>query len=771
MVSHKTFAQQSRNQEIIQSVTDYFFLERENIHAHFDKNVFITNESIWFKGYVFHRKKNTPFFTTVNIYASLMDETGKIIETKLLYGNIGSFEGGFKLSSNFKSGKYYIQFYTNWMNNFSEDESSVYEIAVINPEQGPGTALGKPNLSKINIELTPEGGTLLSGVANTIGIHVSDCNHNPLPVTSADIIDASGKIIKKVLLNKLGYGKIDLPAENTQGYKAVVMLNDKKYEETFPLAQLKGIAMEVNSYAIADQTLIKIRANKTTLDTYNSRPLYMLIHQDQKSTVLELTLNNGKPEQVILVPNTDIADGLNTIRILDSDLNQLSERIFFKYPKSVLTSEVIANGKTDSSLKYKGKVNYPNMNISVSVLPENTISFDDTNDIYGSLMLLPYLDNKKKASGRHYFKTLSKGKMYELDLYLMSQKSKYKWNNILHYPPGSNYTFDMGVTLKGTLPPGADPKLAKVRLYSLTSGIDEITDINEKNEFYFNNLVIPDSAYVSFSLVRRGVEPKLLSIAPQLTNIGRKFNKPYKPEVYSYAQQTTEKSPEEPNVFKEVNELNEIKLEGKTTLKYANTFGNGNLHAYKISDANIFGTGSLIQFIKTYGGFYVDDHNGELKIYSRTITSIKGAQTGPIIYIDNVQLINDLTWLTNIYLDEVDEIYMSNTAIVPSVRNYTGVIKIYLRKGAKSNRRDNTPQIMIKNSFEKMMPFENVTYNSVDDKGFENFGVIDWQANIMTNENGEFNLSIPKISSKPLKVLIEGFSADGKLISEIKTIN
>jgi len=41
----------------------------------------------------------------------------------------------------------------------------------------------------------------------------------------------------------------------------------------------------------------------------------------------------------------------------------------------------------------------------------------------------------------------------------------------------------------------------------------------------------------------------------------------------------------------------------------------------------------------------------------------------------------------------------------------------------------------------------------------------------MTDENGEFNLALPKMSSKPLKVLIEGFSADGKLISEIKTIN
>ncbi len=220
--NQKINAQQGRNDEIIKAVTDYFFLERENIHAQFDKNIFMTNESIWFKGYVFHRKKNTPFFTTVNIYASLMDSEGKIIETKLLYGNIGCFAGGFKLGSSFKSGKYYIQFYTNWMNNFIEDESAVYEIAIVNHETGSGNALAKADPSKINIELNPEGGTLLRDINNNIGIHVTDCNHNALPVTSADIIDGSGKTVKTVQLNKLGYGKFDLPSSgNSSEYKAV----------------------------------------------------------------------------------------------------------------------------------------------------------------------------------------------------------------------------------------------------------------------------------------------------------------------------------------------------------------------------------------------------------------------------------------------------------------------------------------------------------------------------------------------------------------------
>ncbi len=496
----------------------------------------------------------------------------------------------------------------------------------------------------------------------------------------------------------------------------------------------------------------------------------MLIHQDDKATSIELTLNDNNLEQTIVIPNADIANGMNTIRILDSDLIQLAERMFFKYPEAMLNAELNAGTTSADKLQYKGKINYPNMNISITVLPENTISFDDTNDIYGSFMLLPYLETQKKASGRHYFTTLSKGKMYELDLYLMSQKSKYKWNNILQNPPKNNYTFDMGVTLKGTIPGTTDTKFGRVRLYSLTSGIDEITEVNDKREFYFKNLIIPDSSYVNFTLLKKGSQPKELTLAPQILNVNRTFNKPYKPELQHYLPLSNETSFESPNIFMEFTQLEEVKIEG-SALKYANSFGNGDLHGYKITDDKASMYFTLLNFIKTYGSFWIDEHDGQLKIYSRTINTINGAQSGPIIYVDNVQLL-DYELLKIIYMSDVDEIYMNAHTIIPSVRNYMGMIKIYLKKGARPNGKgSSTPEIIVKKGFEKIMPFQNVTYNSVDDKGFENFGIVDWKPLIMTNENGEFKFTIPKMSSKPLKVLIEGFSADGKLISEVKTIN
>ena len=334
----------------------------------------------------------------------------------------------------------------------------------------------------------------------------------------------------------------------------------------------------------------------------------------------------------------------------------------------------------------------------------------------------------------------------------------------------------MGITLKGTVPASAgNIKDCRVRLFSLSPRIDEFTDINENREFYFEHLIIPDSAYVNFSLVKKDGKSKEINIVPQIPNGLKSYNKPYKPAQKKYIEGSIVNIPgegdyETPNILDETVMLDEVQIDGQA-LKYAKSFGNGNLRAYKITEQQANSYYSLINFIKAFGGFNVSDvMGGSIQITSRTTNSINGGASSPIVYVDNVQLI-DYEMLRTILMSEVDEIYMSPHAIVPSVRNYMGIIRVYLKKGAKVNSKNKTVDIVVKNGFKRMQPFENVVYNSTADAGFENFGIIDWEPNIMTDENGEFSFTIPKIYNKPIKVLIEGFSADGKLISEVKTIN
>ncbi|KGO87638.1 hypothetical protein Q765_05775 [Flavobacterium rivuli WB 3.3-2 = DSM 21788] len=765
-----TNAQDTKKETIAKVLTDYFFLDRENIHVQSNKSIYMANEQIWFKGYVFHRKKNLPFFTTINVFANLIDDTGKIVDTQLIYANIGSFTGNFKLNSSFRSGKYYLQFYTNWMNNFIEDESAINEITIINTTKGNGNVFAGPDPSKINIEINPEGGTMLSETANILGISVSDCNHNATTVKSVDITDANGKPVQTIQINKLGYGRITLPANTGTGYKAIVNIDGIKHEQAFPVPQIKGVALEVNDFSAPDKTIITLSTNKVTFNSFGGKPLYVVIHKDEDATIYEVSFNSSLVSK-LTINNADIPEGMNTIRVLDGDLNPLAERLIYRYPTATLSTTFNETGQTIETLAYQGKVNYANMNLSISILPEDTRSYDTTNDIYSSFLLLPYIDTYKKASGKYYFTTLTKAKSYELDLFLLSQKSKYSWHNIVKNPPKSTYTFDMGLVLKGAVPKLAGPtQFAKVRLYSLTSGIDEVTDVDEKGNFTFNNLLVPDSTYVNFTLLKKSEKPKELTLAPQLLNANKKFARNFLPTPYCYntIASGTASYNAAPNVEKGTVELEEVKIEARK-LKYANIMGNGNLRGYKISEMQANMYQNLLNFIKTYGGFDVNESVGNVTIYGRGVTSVNGGRSSPIIYIDNIMAL-DFSMLAQIQMSEVDEIYMNAHAIVPSVRNNIGVIRIYLNKGAKPVNKNTTPTIILKNGYSKILPFKNVGYLSTQNEGFVNFGVISWIPNVMTDENGAFKFDIPKTGQKNIKLFIEGFSADGKLISETKTI-
>lgn len=770
-LSYNGFSQSNKKEEIAKKLNDYFFLERENMFVHLDKNVFLTNDDVWFKGYVFHRKKNTPFFACVNIFASLINEEGTILETQLLYGDMGSFSGSFKLNDNMKSGKYYLQFYTNWMNNFTEDESAVYEITVINEVTGIPSL--NPVYSEVTINIHPEGGTLLQGVTNNVGINVSGCNNTRVVATEAEVINSKGEIIKKVPLNKSGYGRFDFIPGSTETYKIAVTVNGQKHEQILPAPELKGISLEVNSYAFADKTPVKIRANKATLEAFAGKPLYIIIHKDEKATVAEFTLNNA--EQAITLPNSDFFEGLNTIRIVDSDLNQLAERLIYLYPQSVLNTQLSKVKEGDGTVEFTGKINNPNMSLSVSVLPASSVSVKATDDIYGGLLIAPYLENNKSLALKQYLDNNSRSSKYELDLFLLSQQSKYKWRDILKNPPKNNYTFEIGLALKGTINQTIkNRKDYKVRVSSLQGMINETVEINNKNEFYLTNLIMPDSAKMTFSLMNGGVKVQDLKLYPQVSNNNRKFNKPYKPQVAVCTlveNAVTADSPELPKYAINSIMIEEVEVNAKPSikLKHEKAFGNSMLRGYKITESDSRSFMFILDFIR-YHGFNVSVSGSDVSITGRTINTINGQPTMPMVYVDNVRLI-DFSFLLGIQTEDIDEFYINPHAVVPSVDNKMGIVRMYMKRNFAHKQKDN-PDVtfMIKDGFEPIPVFKNSDYISTRDEGFENFGLIDWEPQVTTNEKGEFTLSIPKVYSGQVKVLIEGIGPDGKLISEIKTI-
>lgn len=766
------YSQETDSQKnfISKTIEDYFFLERENIHLQLDKSVLLSDEDVWFKGYVYHRKEEVPFFTTTNVYASLYDENGNRIKDKLLFSSMGSFSGKFELGDAFKSGNYYIQVFTNWMNNFKEDESSVFRFSVINKNDRTASIKSSPDYSKINIEFFPEGGSIIQGIQNTVGIKVSDCHGNPLPSIEGEIIGPEGKSIQKVSLNRFGLGKFQIFGDGKTS-KASFKVNGKKVEENLPFASPNGLALEINNFALKDKTIVKIRTNEKNIASFKSKKHYLVVHQDNKSIIFDIDFKNTL-EQNITFTKDNLSEGVNTVRIIDSDMKQLAERFIFKYPEESLKLDIKLLKKGKDSIHFSGNLNYANTSISISAVPEQSIAINQDYSIRASFLLNPYL-SKNQTNTNYYFEEVSKAKEFELDLLLLTQSAgKYKWENIVTTPPKDNNIFDFGLTIKGTINQTlADRKKFKVKLFSLQSSISESTGINDKNEFYFNNMVLADSTWVNFTLTDDKNKPIVLKLYPQILNGRRTFNKPFKTEKKECASIEEKVEYETPSFVNGTIMLEdvEIAVEKKKKLKYSNSLGNGNLRGYKVAEND---QTDVLNFIRN-NGFEVPTINGfsnTVEIYSRSVTTINGARSTPILFIDGLQQMSfDL--LLNMRMNEVDEIYINAHAIVPSVNNNIGIIKIYMKKGGSGlPQKNNAIPFEIKNAFSKIEPFKNKLYTSTENRGFQNFGLIHWIPAIYTHDSKEFKFQIPNMGQKKVKLLIEGFSAEGQLISETRTI-
>ncbi|WP_417357942.1 hypothetical protein [Flavobacterium sp.] len=769
LISSPFYGQENKIQEISSIVKNYYSLERESIHVHFTKSTFITNENIWFKGYVYYSKKNAPFFTTTNIFAVLKNAENKTLNSKLLYGSMGSFEGSFELPPNMASGSYYLQFYTNWMNNFSEDQSALYKIEVINPDN-PGQSI--TNDAEVEIKAYPEGGIFLKNKTNTMVVSVKGCKKQPLPVTEVTLFNNS-ETIQVIPLDNNGYGKFEYYAieENSTDSLKVTFLN-KTYKTALPKIQKKGVTLKFTNKIGNNSSVLELKTNRDTYPDIENKPFYILIHKDDNAFLLETKFTNNITDQEMLITDDYLFDGLNTIRILDSDLNEVAQRLLYKVFENSIPVNITKNKEENGDILFTAETT-ANTNLSIAVLPSKSKALNN-NNISNEFLLTPYIKDYPDINTSKYF---SNGKEPDknLDLYLICSKSKYIWETMKQNPPKENYTFDMGLKIKGVI----NQKLKRgkeysVRLTSYGTIIDEKAEIVNNNEFYFDNLILADSCKLDFELLENGknITPKIYLRA--LNNIAQ-YNHPYTPnEKICFTDETNEPFTDLPNIEKEAIKLENIVIEDKREkLKHATAFGNGQLRGRKITESESLGFPTVLDLIR-YEGFEVRNRpDSAVAVYGRLKnTLVNGLKNSPDVFLDDYRLVK-LDILRDILTSEIDEFYINKHMSVPTLQNRIGIIKIYRKRKAFSALK-NKPvfNYVLENGFEKITPFTNTTYTSgYSGDGFNNYGLIHWIPTIISDENGKFSFSIPQAYKGEAKLIIEGLSPEGKIISQVITIN
>jgi len=762
--------------KISNSLIDFNNLNRENIFVHFNKKQYLTNEKIWFKGYVLDKKTEKLNFLTTNVFLKIYNENLDEITSQLLYTSNGVFTGQIELKKTLESGEYYVHFYTNYMNNFSEDESTVEKIQIINIKDNLIENI--PDNSKVKIDYFVEGGKLLFDSNNIIGVHITNCQNKGVAIKNIEVKDSNNNTITRFSTNKHGYGRFEILQTKNENY-TIKIDNDYIYSEKLiqkPI--IEGVNIQINNHTNPNKISLRIITNQNSKSKFSNQNLLLLVQKNDFANYIDINLEGKSTKDIILDKNV-FFDGVNTIRLLDQDLNLLSERVIYNSPtKSNLT--ITGNIKKGDSITIKGNIPNRIANLSISVVPIKSNSIGNFESIQSHLEFNNYLKIPLENSN-YYFKNFTRKEQFELDIFMICNNPKYEWKNILNNYPKEVYTFDVGLTITGKINQIIkDRKNNQLKLFSI-NGVNEITSINENNDFEFNNILATDSTNFHFSLIKDENKLQSLNISSTLKNNKRTFIK--KPvikisdcPIFKEVDKNIESGFNFPTVEK-ITILDSVNLTEtkKEKMNHKNNYYNSSsfVDSYKISETDETTFVDVLSFIASHG-YDVNKEGGNVVIRARVGNSFLGTRT-PVVFLDNMPLNDDLSILYNLRMTEIDEVYINKRGYGMGNDGMNGSIRIYTKKTTGINTSFNSniksKSLLIKNGFAKSLEFKNEKYSSLLSDSFEIFGTIHWIPNIYTDEKGNFEFTLPHYYQKKLQLNIQGIDNEGSLYYEEFEIN
>lgn len=768
-----SYSQTNENtQKIKVSLENYFQKEREIIHVHFNKTTYLNNETIGLKGYVLNKNAGTPNVFSTNIQLVVYNEKKEIVQKQLFFAVGGIFDGVFQLTEKFKSGKYQFHFFTNWMNNFKEDDSFIQSIQVFDKNEPTNLNYNQPNYTAPKISFFPESGIIINSAINRVGVSIKDCNQKGIAINEGVLLDSKSQEVTQFSTNKMGIGNFYFTPIPNEKYTVKINSDKLNISEPVPVAIETGLKITYNNNLSNNHLVISVNTNAASIPLFENKKFILLIHQDGNSAQKMFSFNNKETEQILDFDKKYLSIGVNTIRVIDENLKEIAQRlVFIGNPNKSLVS-IEAKEIENDSIAISGKIDIKNANLSVSVLPSESACINQEKSILGTYYLNSQLEHPENNT-YSYFDNENKNRKSELELLMLNQnRSKFKWEDLISEPEKTKYLFTKGVTIYGKVEKKLNPKIKyRVALLSLKDKVFDETSIDEKNEFKFENYYAQDSTVFMFQLLNEknaAVYCKMnLKIIRNDTLVKPPIN--FDESVCPILNKANN-SPFSisKNNDKTIN-LTEVKIKNnfkKEVFTHKNEVGSFTATAYKI-DENSFG--NVLEFIGRNGyrtGISPEDNSAFIKNPRNGALMDNGSS--PAVYIDN-ELVFDLNLLYSLFLTDVDEIYIDKSG-ASSFAGTFGTINIYLKKGVKKDYyRTNYASLIVTNGYAAKSNFENAPFDT--QKEFYTFGTLDWRSLKLVKEDDQFRFSFPKGNQTEINVLIEGFNNEGQFISEIRKIS
>jgi hypothetical protein len=530
---------------------------QEKVYLHFDNTGYVLGDTVWFKAYVVNASNFLPDTLSGVLYVELLNEKGKLLETKKLKIENGQCHGEFYLNGinvEYFAGFFEIRAYTKFMLNFGEETVFSRVFPVFNEWKEDGQYTKKeikadlslnetltiplPNLrpkekkkDKINIDFYPEGGNLITGLTSTVAFKITDDKGRPLNATG-ELIDSQGEMLTVFSTEHAGMGYFSCTPDG-KNKRVKITCNRKDYFFDLPKSKASGYVLQTRHLS---QNALIVLVEKSPQTAHSPLALSILCRGE---VLFFQEIASVEEPYELKIPYELLSTGVHQISLFDDKGEIFAERLAFILPseEEQLRLEAVPEKATYLPLEliqidFSITGNLPDKNavFSLSVRNGETVTTMNVENIYTNLLLSSDLKGFIENPEDYFRSENPNHKIHKLDLLMMVQGWKrYEWQTmagIKSFNPLFNREKQLSIKGRVASSDGRNIELlASLVNEKSDQRMDGVTKTDNKGEFY----IFPEDFYGTWTLNLRS---KGLSNANRKIRLDRAFSP--KPKNYAY---------------------------------------------------------------------------------------------------------------------------------------------------------------------------------------------------------------------------------------------
>ena len=417
--------------------------QAEKVWLHYDKQVYHSGETIWFKAYLM--EGIYPANETKNLYVDWVSDNGEVLWHTVSPVVEASTSGQFDIPENFNGNFIHVRAYTKWMLNF--DTAFLYkrDIRVFSK-----TVAAKQNAKPApvaTIQFFAEGGDAIAGITNKIAFKAVDQWGTPVKVKGT-IRDNKGALIDSFHSVHDGMGSFFLLPQEGVSYTAK-WKDEKGTEHTtaLPSAKPAGVSMQIG--IAGTKRYINLQSSDNLPENLKLVHIIGTISQGQAFKT-DAAFSSGNNVRKV-IPTENLPSGILTITMFDAAWNAIAERITFinNHEYSFQPQMEVQHWGLNKRARNEIQITIPDSlggaNLSVSVTDAG-IERDTTNNIISHFLLSSDIKGIVNNPA-YYFANNEDSTVQNLDLVMLTNGwRRFKWEDIMKgklpaitYPKDSSY--------------------------------------------------------------------------------------------------------------------------------------------------------------------------------------------------------------------------------------------------------------------------------------------------------------------------------------------